>query len=404
MAPPSIRPIPPALFGLLLLAGPAAPAQFLYTTNNGSLIITGYTGPVGAVTIPARLNNLPVAGIGPGAFSGSSLTGVTIENGVTLLGEAAFSSCPNLTSVTIPASVVSLGADAFYNCFSLDSITLAEGVATIGDGTFAGCSILPGITLPASVTSLGNDAFNGCLSLATLYFQGNAPAYGSDVFLSDDNATVYYLPGATGWSSPFAGLPAVPWTPLSYTTNAGALAVTGYTGPGGSVTIPGAVNGLPVTGIGAAAFFDAGVTSVTIPAGVTNLGDGAFESCPNLTGVFFQGNAPDPGSNVFLLDDNATVYYAPGAIGWSSFFGGVPAVPWNPQILTGDAGFGARSNQFGFNIMGASNLPVAVEAAADLADPVWLQLLTINLTNGFFHFSEPLPANRPGRFYRLSPP
>ena len=54
---------------LLLLALPAAvQAQFTYTTNNGAITITGYTGPGGAVTIPSTINGLPVTSIGDQAF------------------------------------------------------------------------------------------------------------------------------------------------------------------------------------------------------------------------------------------------------------------------------------------------------------------------------------------------
>ena len=58
-----------ALLGFILLATPlAANAQFAYTTNNGTITITGYTGPGGAVTIPATITGLPVTTIGNYAF------------------------------------------------------------------------------------------------------------------------------------------------------------------------------------------------------------------------------------------------------------------------------------------------------------------------------------------------
>jgi hypothetical protein len=54
----------PFLLGLLLLAAPAAQAQFTYTTNNGTITITGYTGPGGAVTNPSAINGLAVTIVG----------------------------------------------------------------------------------------------------------------------------------------------------------------------------------------------------------------------------------------------------------------------------------------------------------------------------------------------------
>src|SRR5215472_4976039 len=56
---------------LLLLALPAvAEAQFVYTTNNGTINITGLNGGFGgAVAIPDAINGMPVTSIGDGAFS-----------------------------------------------------------------------------------------------------------------------------------------------------------------------------------------------------------------------------------------------------------------------------------------------------------------------------------------------
>jgi hypothetical protein len=99
-----------AVLSLLILAAPAAPAQFLYSTNSGSIIITGYGGPGGAVTIPPTINNLPVTGIGSKAFYSSSLiVSVTIPNRVTNIGDYAFYNCGTRASVTIPNSVISIG-------------------------------------------------------------------------------------------------------------------------------------------------------------------------------------------------------------------------------------------------------------------------------------------------------
>jgi hypothetical protein len=107
---------------------------------------------------------------------------------------------------------------------------------------------------------------------------------------------------------------------------------------------------------------------------------------------------------VFDGDNNVTVYYLPGTTGWGMWFGGLPAVLWNPQAQTRDASFGVRTNQFGFNITGSSNLVIVVEACTDLANPVWQPFQTNTLTGGSAYFSDPQWTNYPARFYRLRSP
>jgi BspA type Leucine rich repeat region (6 copies) len=71
------------------------------------------------------------------------------------------------------------------------------------------------------------------------------------------------------------------------------------------------------------------LTSVTIGTSVTSIGNYAFQSCTNLTAVYFKGDAPNPSSNVFEYDSNATIYYLPRTSGWYTPFDGLPAVLWN---------------------------------------------------------------------------
>jgi hypothetical protein len=78
------------IFLLLWLALPAAlQAQFTYTINNGTITITGYTGPGGAVTIPSTIDGLPVTTIGDSAFAFCPLSSVTIPNSVISIGDGA---------------------------------------------------------------------------------------------------------------------------------------------------------------------------------------------------------------------------------------------------------------------------------------------------------------------------
>jgi hypothetical protein len=86
--------------------------------------------------------------------------------------------------------------------------TIPDSVTSIGHGAFSFCGILTNVTIGNSVSSIGSSAFVSCGSLTKVYFQGNAPSIGNQyVFADDNNATVYYLPGTTGWGTTFGGLP-----------------------------------------------------------------------------------------------------------------------------------------------------------------------------------------------------
>ena len=148
------------------------------------------------------------------------------------------------------------------------------------------------------------------------------------------------------------------------------------------------------------------LTSVTIVGTVTNIQEEAIESCPSMTSVFFTGNAPGAGSTVFTSDMNVTVYYLPGTTGWNAFlaYTGVAAVLRNPLIQIGDDGFGVGNYQFGFSVTGTSDIPIVVEACANLGQPVWTPLQSLTLANGSYYFAEPFQSNNAGRFYRISSP
>ena len=223
-------------------------------------------------------------------------------------------------------------------------------------------------------------------------------------------------------------LPARVQAQFNFTTNNGTITITLYTGPGGAVVIPSSTNGLPVTAIGYAAFYNTSVTSISIPnsvtsianeafnhcfdlasvsigSGVTNIGSYAFVYCFSLSTVYFQGNPPVVDSSVFSGYTGVTGFYMPGTSDWSSFAltTGLTMVLWNPQAQTG-AGFGVQANQFGFNITGTANLVVVVVASTNLASPTWVPLTTNTLTGGNSYFSDPQWANYPRRFYRFRSP
>ena len=88
--------------------------DYTYTTNNGAVTISKYTGPGGTAAIPSTINGLPVTSIGTNAFQNcTDLSSVTIPASVTSIGDLAFCSCTNLTAVYFQGNAPSLGSDMF---------------------------------------------------------------------------------------------------------------------------------------------------------------------------------------------------------------------------------------------------------------------------------------------------
>jgi uncharacterized repeat protein (TIGR03803 family) len=288
---------------------------FIYTISSGMITIMGYTGAGGAVMIPSQIDGLPVTGIESNAFiSLSNLTSVTIPNRVTNIGDRAFEYCTNLTSVTIDTDVVSIGAWAFY-----------------GTG-------LTNVTIPSSVTVIGNGAFEDCLHLTAIMVDPGNPSYSSlDGVLFDKSQTVLL-------TVPCGQFPNGQWG--SYTIPLGVTSI----GKGAfsfcigliGVTIPGSVASIESSAFASCS----NLYSLLIPSSVANIGDYAFSSC-RLSSLYFLGNAPLSGTNVFLYG-NPTLYYLPCASGWDSTFSGVPAVALN-WITTTFAKVYGMANTFYFS-------------------------------------------------------
>ena len=399
-----MRTIAPILSLLVLLyAPPPLRAQLLFTNVNGAITITGSAGPASAITIPAQIGNLPVTGIADFAFQGdTNLQSVAIADSVTNIGQYAFYLCSSLTNCELPAGVVSLPLHVFSSCTSLAAMTIPAGVSNIGAYAFSACSALAGIAIPAGVTNIGQDAFAECGSLTNAAIPGTVAAIGDQAFMDCSSLASIIIPNGVvslGDYS-FAGCAG-----LANASIAGTVDYIGLFAFNDCAALTNLVISPGVVGIGESAFADCtSLVNVTIPASVLGFDENAFFGCTALASVVFLGNPPSADGSVFFYDSNTTAYYMPGTTGWSSPFGGRPAVLWNPMIQNDAASFGATGDKFGFNIVGAAGLPVVVQAQSDLAGSAWVPLQSLTLTNGSAHFDDPHCAGYSRRFYRLTPP
>ena len=258
--------------------------KYAYTVNaDGNATITDFLGPVAStstgsydITIPEKLDDHPVTGLGESSFSGTyspdhpknytllsfcnQIQSVTIPESVTSIGKSAFEDCSNLDSLTIKGVATSIGAYAFGSCTSLTSLSLVGSFQTIGDYAFVSCG-MTSLTIDATITSIEKYAFSS-RSLTSLSLTGNVQKIGDYAFYSCPSLKTVTLPKS---------LTSIGSHAFDFCTILGSL---------GSIEIPGTV-----TEIGDFAFNNSGLTSVTIDEGVKSTGAYMFYKCGNLTTV-----------------------------------------------------------------------------------------------------------------------
>ena len=241
------------------------------------------------ITLPDNVTE-----IGSHAFySCDSLASITIPNNVTEINDYTFSCCDNLINISIPDNVTKIGEDAFDGCTSLTDMTIPDSVTEIGRYAFSDCASLASVTIPNSITFIGYYAFSNCSSLENVYifdleawcnieFSGNPLSNGANLYLNGNLVKDLVIPDSVaeirGAFSGCSSLESV--TIPDGVTEIGNSAFYGCTNLT-SITIPDSV-----TEIYAYAFSGcSSLTSITIPDSVTNIYAYAFSGCSNLTSI-----------------------------------------------------------------------------------------------------------------------
>lgn len=222
-----------------------------------------------SIAIPESVTN-----IGNYAFGGTGLTSLIIPNSITNIGIGAFVCCSQLNSITIPEGLANVGdyaftktgwwnnqSDGFVYLDNLllgykghlptDDMGIKEGTEIITDGAFEFCNSLASVIIPNSVTKIGSNAFEGCSYLASVHINdldtwckvdfvnntSNPLFYAQELYLNGECVKELVIPSSVASIKDYA--------------------FCGYSG----------------------------LTCLTIPNSVTNIGSSAFYGCENLKNI-----------------------------------------------------------------------------------------------------------------------
>ncbi|MBQ7646871.1 MAG: leucine-rich repeat protein, partial [Clostridia bacterium] len=275
----------------------------LITRTSDGYIFAVLPGITGTVTIPAGME------IRAEMFADQTeLQGVIISDGVSYIGRGAFRNCTSLKSIEIPDSVTNIEPEAFIGCKALETAILPSSMTEIPDAMFSECHSLKSIVIPDGCTRIGYYAFNECPSLQEVTIPSSVKYIESDAFRCGafyfDGwsiggyfgalGSVYYLGTLDEWCGiEFENEFSVPTGCSGFVNTAvyisGKLLENGALNSGTerinnfaffknkfikTINIPSSVNF-----IGEQAFTGSGITSITIPDGVTSIN---FSDCVNL--------------------------------------------------------------------------------------------------------------------------
>ena len=171
----------------------------------------------------------------------------------------------NYSEIQIPhriadRPVFKIADNAFESCDNLQTISIPEGVEEIGDEAFAYCTGLCRINFPSSLRKIGNAAFEYCTNLNEIEIPKGVTELGIGLFMGNANLTSIVVDPENPVYDSRGGCNAIIETKTN-TLHSGCP----------TTVIPG-----DIVALGNRCFADVLLKAITIPEGVTEIGECAF--------------------------------------------------------------------------------------------------------------------------------
>ena len=243
----------------------------------------------------------------PEVWANNVINSAIVADGVTSIGDRAFSECYSLGSIDLPESVTSIGDRAFYYCSSLSSIVIPESLTSIGDYAFYYCSSLSSIDLPESLTSIGDYTFYDCVSLSSIVIPESLTSIGNYAFYNCYSLGSIDLPESLtsigDWAFEYcSNLSDIDLPELITSIGTGAFSDCDSLS---SIVIPESV-----TSIDDHVFYGCeSLNNIVLPESLTSIGEGAFKYCVKLDSIYIPVSIETIYRNTFAFTNLEVIYY-----------------------------------------------------------------------------------------------
>jgi len=251
----------------------------------------------------------------------TNLVTVNLTINVTIIGNYVFKGCTSLTTISNITGLTFIGLNAFEST-AITTFTIPTGVETVSNFTFKNCIYLTTVNLPSTITAIGDQeingsSFEGCIALASVSGLSN----------------VTYIGGAS-----FKGCTN---NPLTLDFSEAALTYIGRRAFEGctyltTVDLAGSTESLIDDNIRESAFANSGITSITLPTGITTLSSYTFNECTSLASVTLSANLRIIAANMFTGCTALTSITIPSnviTIGFAAFqYSGIQTITFNRTL------------------------------------------------------------------------
>ena len=164
----------------------------------------GHITPISAMTSAVVNGGGCVTQIGLNAFSGAtSLTSLTLSDGITTFNNQAFIEMHSLESFTFPSTLTTFGGSVFrFSNIKKFNNKIPSGVTYLSSGALADMYKLTGMTIPATITGSSTNLFLRDSGLTQVHFEGTTPpALGADAFKGCTALIKIYIPDCDCYDS-----------------------------------------------------------------------------------------------------------------------------------------------------------------------------------------------------------